>query len=105
MSEQSVEMVERIFDRWAASNFRWEAADVDPNVTLVVRPPLPAFGIYTGLGEIREYWRTFLEQWEHTAMEAVDIRVVGDTALVEVLQHATGRTSGIQAFSAAKYPS
>src|SRR4051812_25265955 len=96
MSQENVEGVRRIFKRWATGNFHWQVADVDPHVMLVVRPPLPAFGVFVGLGEIRDYWRTFLEQWEHTTLEATGLRAVGDTVLVEVIQQATGKKSGLK---------
>src|SRR3954452_11467619 len=63
---------------------------------LVVRPSLPAFGRFVGLDEIGDYWRTFLEQWEHTTLEARAMRALGDTVMVDVMQHGTGKRSGLR---------
>jgi ketosteroid isomerase-like protein len=93
---ENVEIVRRIFEGWATGNFGTAVAYFDPNVTLVVRPPFPEFGVTVGLERLGEYMRGFLAQFEHTTFEAEGIEAVGDTVLVRVVQHAKGRVSGIE---------
>jgi ketosteroid isomerase-like protein len=95
MAEGNIETVRRIFDGWAKGDFSVGADALDPHVTVVVRPPFIEFGVFHGPEGIREWFLVFLEQFERMTMEATDLRAVGDTVVVEVLQRGEGKASGI----------
>jgi ketosteroid isomerase-like protein len=69
---------------------------LDEHVVFVVSPDFPAFGVFVGLDGISEYMRDFLAQWERWTIEAKHLETVGDTVLAHVVQHGTGKTSGIE---------
>ena len=95
MARENVEVVRQIVDGWAAGDFSTGGAELDPNVTFVVRHPFPEFGVFVGPEGISQYMLRFLEQWQSLAVEAKHFEAVGDTVLVHVIQHAKGRASGI----------
>jgi ketosteroid isomerase-like protein len=96
MSEENVEVVRRIYNAWAAGDFRAGIDDLDPHVMLVVRQDFPEFGVFPGIDGVRTLMRRFLDQWEEISIEAKQLRAVGDTVLATVVQHGKGRASGIE---------
>jgi ketosteroid isomerase-like protein len=96
MSQKNVEVVQRIYEGWAKGDFRAGLDDLDPHVTLVVRPDFPEFGVFVGAQGIETLMRRFLDQWEQLTIEAKDLRTVGDTVLARVIQHGKGTASGIE---------
>jgi ketosteroid isomerase-like protein len=96
MARENVETVRRIFEAWSAGDLRLGADDLDPHVVFVVPPDFPEFGVFLGPDGVSELTRRFLEQWQRLTLEAKDLRVVGDTVIVEILQRAKGRVSGIE---------
>lgn len=63
---------------------------------LAVPPDFPEFGVFVGPEGIRELMMRFLDQWERLTLEATNLRAAGDTVIARVLQHAKGRSSGIE---------
>jgi len=96
MSQESVEIVRRIYDAWATGDFRARVDDLDQHVVLVIGPDFPEFGVFVGPDGVRHYMQRFLEQWGRLTIEAKQLRAVGDTVLAHVVQHAKGRASGIE---------
>ena len=96
MSQENVEVVQRIYEGWAKGDFRAGLADLDPHVTLVVRPDFPEFGVFLGAQGIETLMRRFLDQWEQLTIEAKDLRAVGDTVLARVVQRGKATASGIE---------
>ena len=90
-------MVRRIYDGWAAGDFSAGVDELDRHVTFVVSPDFPAFGVFVGLADTRDFIRDFLEQWEQTTIEQEHLQAVGDTVLAHVLQRSKGRASGVEA--------
>jgi uncharacterized protein len=96
MSDQNVEVVQRIFDGWATGNFGAGLSDLDPDVVFVVRHPFPEAVETVGPNGIREYMRHFLDNWESYAVEARDLRARGDIVVADALQHGVGKASRIE---------
>ena len=86
----------RTLAEWASGNFAAGVGDLDSHVVFVVRPEFPESGVFHGPEGIRVYMRRFLAQWERYAIQVTDLKAVGDTVIADVLQKATGKTSGIQ---------
>lgn len=69
MSEENVEAVRAVYDRWREGDF-WSSADVlDPLVLFVLPPGFLAAGTYLGLERLAEYTRGFLEPWTRVTIE------------------------------------
>jgi len=96
MSPDHIQIVRGIFDAWGRGDFRYGVEHFDAEVAYIVRPDFPEFGSFLGLEEVAGFMRRFLEQWERTAVEAEELRAVGDTVLARVLQHSKGSFSGVE---------
>jgi ketosteroid isomerase-like protein len=96
MSQENVEIVRRIYEGWAKGDFGVGLVDLDPHVTLVIRPDFPEFGVFVGAQGIGTLMHRFLEHWEELTIEAKDLRAVGDTVLARVIQRGKGKASGIE---------
>jgi ketosteroid isomerase-like protein len=96
MSEQNVEIVERVFERWGEGDFRAGVDVLDPHVVLVLGREFPDAGAYFGVDGVNAYMRGFLEPWTHLTMEAEELVAAGDSVLVSVRQRGVGTTSGVE---------
>jgi ketosteroid isomerase-like protein len=96
MSQENVEIVRRMYEAWAAGDFRAGAEDLDQHVMFVVRPDFAEWGVFVGPSGVTDFMRRFLEQWQQLTIEAHDLQAVGDTVLARVVQHGKGRASGIE---------
>jgi ketosteroid isomerase-like protein len=96
MSQQHLETVRRIYDRWGRGDFRAGTELYDPEVLLVLRPEFPEAGTYHGPEEIRRYMREdFLADFENAAIAGEEFLDAGDTVVVRVTQRATGPESRV----------
>src|SRR5262245_8402210 len=99
MSEENVEAVRGVYERWSAGDVQ-DAGDLsEPHVVLVVRPALgpdsPEGATYVGTDAVGEYTRdTLLRTWTDLTMEAEEIVGAGDTVLASVHVSGVGRASG-----------
>lgn len=97
MSESHLDVVRRFYDGWGAGDFSVGADDLDPHVCFVVNPPFPEPAVLVGPEAISSHMLKFLKQFEASShsISATSLEAIGDTVLVEVNQHAIGRSSGI----------
>ena len=94
MSQENVQAVRGIYERWSKGDFR-EAVDFfDPLILLVMRPEFPDAGTYLGIERLAEYTRGFLEPWTRIMIEADEIADIGDSVVVGVNQSGVGIESG-----------
>ena len=96
MSQENVEVVRQIYEAWASGDFRAGVNDLDPHVVSVIRRDFPEWGVFHGPDGISKFMQRLLEPWDRLTVEAIDIRPVGDTVLVRLVQHGKGRVSGIE---------
>jgi ketosteroid isomerase-like protein len=96
MSQEKVEIVRQIYERWGRGDFRAGAELYDPYVLLVLRPEFPDAGAYCGLDEVRKYMREdFLADWEGAVIAGEEFLDAGDSVVVRVHQQATGAESRV----------
>jgi ketosteroid isomerase-like protein len=95
MSEEKIEIVRRIYDEWGRGNFRVGAELFDSNTLLVLAPEFPESGAYRGPEEIDGYMRGFLGAWDDLVIKAENFIAAGDSVVVGVYQHGTGKESGV----------
>ena len=94
--EQNVEIARRVLDGWAGGDFTAAVDALAPHATLVVSKEFVEWGVFNGEDEIREYTLRFWQQYDGpVTIEATGFEQIGDTVLVNVVQHGRGRTSGI----------
>lgn len=96
MTLDNVEIVRELYDSYASGKFGSAAEHVDPNLVLVLRPEFPDSGVILGAEKVAEWIQSFLKQWERLTMEATEIRAVGDTVIVRVVQRGKGTVSGVE---------
>lgn len=63
MSGENLERLRAIYEQWAEGNFRAGVDFYDQHATLVQGPGFPKSGTYTGVENISDYMRRFLEAW------------------------------------------
>ena len=96
MSHENVEIVQGIFDRWAAGDFIAGLTSLDPDVAFVVRHPFPEAVETVGPEGIREDMRGFLDNWVNYVVEARTLQAAGDIVVAEAVQRGEGKASGIE---------
>ena len=96
MSQENVEAVRGVYERWAEGDFRASVDLFDPHVLLVMRPEFPDAGTYLGVEGIARYTRGFLEPWTRITIEAEEIADAGDSLVVAVRQRGVGSGSGAE---------
>jgi ketosteroid isomerase-like protein len=99
MSQDNVEIVREIYERFREGDFRASADLLDPHVVLVLGPEFgpefPGGGTYLGAEAVTAYTReNLLGPWADFTMKAEEILAVGDSVLVGARQRGVGRTSG-----------
>src|SRR5688500_1447379 len=101
MSQENVEAIRSVYDRYREGDFRASADLLDPHAVLVLPkagdwgPETPKSGLFVGSDEIAAYTRdSLLKPWADFTMEAEEILEVGEGVLVAVRQRGVGRTSG-----------
>lgn len=104
MSEQYVEIVRSIYDRYSKGDFRASADLLDPHAVLVLAeaidwgPETPGSGMYVGAEGIATYTRDYLlKPWADFRMVAEELVAAGDSVLVSVHQSGVGRGSSAPA--------
>jgi ketosteroid isomerase-like protein len=95
MSEENVEIVRAVYERWSEGDFRASADLLDPHVALVLGSEFPDAGMHSGVEAVAAYTRGLLEPWTHFTMEAEEIMGAGDSVLAAVRQRGVGSTSGV----------
>ena len=91
MTEQNVEALRRVYERWAEGDFRASLEVFDPLVLMVQSGDFPDAGAYLGVERVREFMRGFLEPW--TRLEAPELTPELRDRMVEgCLREAAGRS-------------
>jgi ketosteroid isomerase-like protein len=102
MSQENVEIVRAVYERWNEGDLRASVDVFDPKVLLVVPsgwgPNLSEGGTHLGTEAIAAYTREFLlGTWAELTMEADEIEAAGECVLASVRVRGVGRTSGVPA--------
>jgi ketosteroid isomerase-like protein len=101
MSQENVEAIRAVYERFSEGDFRASADLLDPHVVLVLNPEFaPSLssahgGVLHGVEAVADYTRSLLEVMTDFTMEAKDIVAAGESVLVDVHQRGVGRASGV----------
>jgi ketosteroid isomerase-like protein len=96
MSQENVEIVRAVYERWSEGDFRASADLLDPHVLLVLRPEFPEAGTYLGDEAVAAYTRDLLETNRHLTQEAEEIIAAGDSVVVGVRQRGVGKPAAFR---------
>lgn len=96
MAQQNVEVVRRVYERWARADFTAGMDLLDAQAVLVIGSDFPDAGTHEGFEGIREYMRGFLEPWTRVTIAAEEPTDAGDAVLAAVHQSGTGESSGVE---------
>ena len=94
MTEDRVNVVRGIYERWAEGDFRAGANLWDPVTVFIQRPEFPDAGTYIGPEGVARYMRGLLESWTKLTVTADEIIEAGDSVIVAVTQRGVGVGSG-----------
>ena len=95
MSQEHVEIVRAVYERWGEGDFRTDVDLLDPHVVLVLGPDFPDAGMHSGVEGVAAYTRGLLEPWTHFTIEAEELIGAGDSVFASVSQRGVGSTSGV----------
>ena len=94
MSQEHVEAVRGIYERFGKGDFQASLDLLDPLALFVLPTGFPDAGTYLGVERIADYTRGFLEPWTRIAIEADDIIDSGESVVAAVCQRGVGGKSG-----------
>ena len=96
MSEENVEAVRAIYERFSEGDFRASVDLFDRHVLYLMTPDAPeADEDYVGVEAVATATRRLFETWADLTMDAEELIVAGDTVLVSVRQRGVARISGV----------
>ena len=96
MGEIETERVRLILGGWAEGDYGAGAEFFHPDVVFVIGRDFPESGTYSGLAEVVEYTRGFIEPWDRITIAAEELSDLGDAVLAAVLQRGRGSGSGAE---------
>jgi uncharacterized protein len=94
MSQENVEIVQRIYDAYLAGDFETAFALIDPDVTFDVSIR-PEGEVYRGHRGVAEALRTWTGTWEAFRMEVQELIDAGEHVIGVEHQSGRGRGSGL----------
>src|SRR5918997_5886021 len=94
MGQENVEVIGRIYERWAVGDFRAGVETFDEQLMFVQGTGFPEAGTYVGAQGVTRYMRDFLESWTKITIAAEEVIPAGDSVVVAVFQRGTGAESG-----------
>ena len=96
MSQENVEAVQAIYERFSEGDFRASVDLLDPHIVFLMMPDAPeADEDYVGLEAVATAQRRLFEAWADLTMDAEELIAAGDTVLVSVRQRGVARISGV----------
>ena len=95
MSEENVEAVRGVYERWAEGDLGAGVELFDPEVEFVLSVEFPDTGTYRGPEAVAGWMHQFLEPWERLTIAAEELTDAGDTVIASVLQSGLGAGSGV----------
>ncbi len=96
MTQEHVEVLRRVYERWGEGDFRAGVELYDPHAVFVQRPEFPHSGVYVGPEQVAGYMRELLEAWTNFTIAAEEIIAAGDSVVVAVHQKAMGTGSAAE---------
>ena len=94
--EEKVELVRRIYERWAEGDFSATLEVFDAHTVFVQGESFPDPGAYLGPERIAEYMGHFLEPWDRVTIEPEELVAAGDSVFAAIVMRGGGVGSGAE---------
>jgi uncharacterized protein len=95
MSEENVEVVRGIYERFSEGDFRASVDLLDPHIVFTLMTNAPDADVHVGVEAVAAATRDLLETWADYKLKAEEFIPAGDGVLVSVRQQGVARISGV----------
>ena len=95
MSEENVEVVRAIYERFGEGNFRTSVDLLDPHIVFLMMQDAPDAEPYVGLEAVAAAMRGLFDTWADYTLQAEEFVPAGDSVIVSVRQQGVARISGV----------
>jgi ketosteroid isomerase-like protein len=96
MSQENVELLRPVYDKWAEGDFRAGRELLDSDITTVWAQDFPTAGTYHGPDGHAAAMREWLSAWTDLKLEAERFVDAGDSVVVPFVVRARGQESGAE---------
>jgi hypothetical protein len=97
VSSPNVEALRRVYDRFAAGDFREATRIYDPQVEWKEVRPVPGAGEFKGMEAVRAGFIDWLSTWEDYRLDLLELIDGGNRVFAAVRGHGRGKLSGAYA--------
>jgi ketosteroid isomerase-like protein len=95
MSEENVEVVRAIYERFSESDFRASVDLLDRHIVFLMMRDAPEAEVYVGVEAVATAMRELFDTWADFTLKAEEFIPAGDSVLVSVRQQGVARISGV----------
>jgi ketosteroid isomerase-like protein len=95
MSEENVEVVRAIYERFSESDFRASVDLLDRHIVFLMMRDAPEAEVYVGVEAVAAAMRGLFDTWADFTLKAEEFIPAGDSVLVSVRQQGVARISGV----------
>jgi ketosteroid isomerase-like protein len=95
MSEENVEIVRAIHERFSAGDFRASVDLLDRHIVFLGMPHGPDAEPFVGLEAVAKAMREYFDTWANFTLKAEEFIPVGESVLVSVRHQGVARISGV----------
>ena len=95
MSEENLEAVRAIYERFGEGDFRASVDLLDPHIVFLMMPEAPDAEVYVGVDAVAAAMRGLFDTWADFTLKAEEFVPAGDSVLVSVRQQGVARISGV----------
>ncbi len=96
MSQQNLELVERLYEAWSSGDLERTTSAFAEDVEWHGHPRLPEPGPYGSRKEVRIWMEQFREAWGELSADPVELIDAGDSVVTLVRMSGRGRGSGVE---------
>jgi ketosteroid isomerase-like protein len=95
MSEENVEIVRRVYERFGEGDFRASVDLLDRHIVFLLMRDAPWAEVYVGIEAVAAAMRGLFDTWADFTLKAEELIPAGDSVLVNVRQQGVARISGV----------
>ena len=95
MSQDKVEIVRRVYERFGEGGFRASVDLLDPHIVFLLMADAPEPEVYVGVEAVAEATRQLFDTWADYTLTAEGFIPAGDGVIVSVRQQGVARISGV----------
>jgi ketosteroid isomerase-like protein len=96
MSQESVEIVRRLYDAFARADFEMALSYLDPEIEFSQPPEMPGGGTYHGPEGVINGLAKWLGAWDDYVVQVQDMIDLGDQVMARTRHRGRGKGSGVE---------